>query len=246
MKRVPILIIACLVLFVFAVWQPQQDRDWRVDVSKLPSLAVEGDELVIDDLRTFRYDNQTQIPNWSTKRYNLSQVTNMYFVAQEFGSSDAHVHTMLVWEFNHSRYLWLSVEARKEFDEDYNWKKGLVRGYELMYVFADDADMRTRRTVYDPYPVYMYPLNITSLTARGILVDAAQYAQTLHDTPRWYNTLTSTCTTNLRKHANAVNPGAISWSYKQHIPGKVEGLLYDKGLINTTVERNKLREEFVI
>ena len=57
-------------------------------------------------------------------------------------------------------------------------------------------------------------------------------ANALAERPEFYNTLTSTCTTNIVAHVNAIAPRRVPASYKVLLPAFADELAYDVGLIS--------------
>jgi hypothetical protein len=66
---------------------------------------------------------------------------------------------------------------------------------------------------------------------RKVFVEMLQRANQLAEAPEFYNTFTSTCTTNLVRHVNTIAPGRIPLSYKVVLPAYSDSLAYDLGLI---------------
>ena len=109
--------------------------------------------------------------------------------------------------------------------------EGLLRQYELMYVVADERDLIGLRTNHRRDTVYLYPVRAPVEAMRRAFVEMLQRANQLAEAPEFYNTLTSTCTTNLVRHVNTIAPGRIPLSYKVILPAYSDSLAYDLGLI---------------
>ncbi len=68
----------------------------------------------------------------------------------------------------------------------------------------------------------------------------------LKNNPKFYNTLTSTCTTNIMKHVNAITPNRIPFNYKVLLPGYTDELAFELDLIDTDLSLEEAKEVFLI
>jgi hypothetical protein len=144
------------------------------------------------------------------------------------------------WEFDDSRHLAISIETRKETGESYSALRGFFRQYELAYVVADERDLIGLRTNYRGEQVYLYRLRVPSAQARALLVDYLQEANRLAKHARWYNALTSNCTTMIRYHAqNIAVDRPFDWRIL--VNGRVDELAYERGQIDTSQPFDVLR-----
>ena len=93
---------------------------------------------------------------------------------------------------------------------------GFFRQYELVYVVADERDVIRVRTNYrksPPEEVYLFRMIGPIENGRRIFLDYMRDINELRERPRFYNTLTTNCTTMILGHA-AVNPDPIPYSWK--------------------------------
>ena len=84
--------------------------------------------------------------------------------------------------------------------------EGLLRHFELSYVFGDERDLILRRTLYQETEVYLYPLVTPPHEVRGLLVRMVETANDLRAHARFYNSVTENCTSVLREHAKRGAP----------------------------------------
>lgn len=216
--------------------RPSNERDWSPDQAVLPRAEFAGDTVTVRNLRNFRYRSVSDPePAYETRSYRLSQLDSMWFMVERFGetpeeATPAIAHTLLSFGFG-DEYVAISVEIRKERGEKYSPWKGLLRQYELMYVVADERDVIGLRTNHRRDAVYLYPVKAPREAMRRAFVEMLQRANKLAEEPEFYNTLTSTCTTNIVRHVNTIAPGQIPFSYKVLLPAYSDRLAYDLGLI---------------
>jgi hypothetical protein len=80
-----------------------------------------------------------------------------------------------------------------------------------------------------------------------MLVSMLRRANHLAAEPEFYNTLTSSCTTNIVSHVNELIPGRVPWwSYKILLPSFSDELAYDLGLIDTDLPFEEAQRRFRI
>jgi hypothetical protein len=142
---------------------------------------------------------------------------------------------MLSFGFERKDYVTVSIETRKERGESYSTIAGFFKQYELVYVVADERDViRVRTTFRQPQEnVYIYRLDAPLKNMRRVFLDYVKTINDLHDSPRFYNTLTTNCTTNILFHSR-VNPESPPLSWKILMSGYVPDYLYELGRINTS------------
>lgn len=186
-----------LVLAWWFTLRPEMEADWLPGMAVMPGVNVEGNVITIQDYRNFQYDsNGTPTPRYEVKSFDLSKLQSLdYFLSNISGP--LVVHTMVSFGFEGGEYLMVSVEARRKVGVSYSPLRGLFRQYGLMYVLGDERDLVRLRTNVRRERVNMYRLHLTTDHIRTILLDFLQRAESLRTKPRWYNSLTCNCTTNL-------------------------------------------------
>ncbi|HEV2846845.1 MAG TPA: DUF4105 domain-containing protein, partial [Thermoanaerobaculia bacterium] len=124
--------------------------------------------------------------------------------------------------------------------------KGLARQYELMYVIGDERDLIQLRTNHRRDQVFLYPVRAPRERIEQMFVGMLRRANHLKVKPEFYNTLTSTCTTNIVSHVNELVPGRIPFSFKVLLPGYSDELAYKIGLIDTELPFPEAQRHFRI
>jgi hypothetical protein len=225
----PLLLLAPF-LWVWAVERPSNERDWSRDQRLLPRATFSGSKVTIENVRNFRYGSEHDYaPVHETRTYDLTALDSLWFVVERFDKPGI-AHTLLSYGFG-DEFVSVSVEIRKERGESYSPMKGLFRQYELMYVVGDERDLIGLRTNHRRDVVYMYPVRTTPEKMRAAFVDMLRRANKLAAEPEFYNTLTSTCTTNIVRHVNTISPKRVPLSYKVLLPAYSDHLAYELGMI---------------
>ena len=216
--------------------QPSNARDWSVDSDVIPFAEIDSNLIHIHNVRDFNYRAVDDFDiKYMDKTYDLNNLDSLYFMVEPFGDFQGPAHTLLSFGFG-DEYLAVSVEIRKEKGEKYSAVKGLFRQYELMYVFGTETDLIKLRSNYRKDDVYLYPIKASEERMRNLFLRVVEDANDLYQNPTFYNTITNTCTTNIVKHINSMEPGKIPFSYKILLPGYSDELAYDLGLIDTELD----------
>lgn len=234
---------AALALFI----HPSHERDWSPDQARTPKTVFDGDTVRISNIRNSYYRSTHDYDvRWEERAYDLRRLESVWFVVEPFSDWRGPAHTLLSFGFGNGEFVAISVEIRKEKGESYSPLMGLLRQYELTYVVGDERDLIGLRAIHRHDAVYLYPIRTTPEKIRAMFVSMLERANKLIEQPEFYNTLTSTCTTNIVRHINTIVPNRIPLSYKVLLPAFADELAYDLGLIETELPRDQFRATHLI
>jgi hypothetical protein len=251
-RRVALVGAALLPLsFLGTMWSlrhPSHDRRWSVDQSVMPYAELNGERVTIHGVRNFRWTSATAFtPTWEERAYDMGQLASAWYVLVPFTRRwRGPAHAFVSFGFADGRYLAVSVEARREEGERYGLVRGLLRAFELIYVFGDERDLIGRRAVLDGTDVYLYPIRAEPGKIRAVFRDILSRVNALHATPEFYNTLTNNCTLNLVRHVNQLTPGRIPGSWRIVLPGYSDEVVHRLGLIDSSGSIAEVRARFRI
>jgi len=201
----------------------------------------------MNDVRNFTYTSTTSYTSaYYDQRYDLNNIESVDYVVEPFSEWAGSAHTFLTFGFEDNKFVSISIEIRKEKGENFSAFKGLFKQYELMYVIADEKDVIKLRSNFRKDQVYLYPIKISKEKMQALFLDMVQEANYLNDHPKFYNTLTDTCTTEIAKHVNKISPKKIPFSYKILFPGYSDRFIYDLGLIDTNLPFGQIRSKYNI
>ena len=247
--KTAILAVAALAAAALAVYliatRPRNDRNWNPDQVVLPRAEFHGSRVTVRNVRDIRYRTVDDFDvRHEDRTYDLDSLRTVWFLVEPF-TTPGIAHTLVSFGFAGGEYVAVSVEIRKERGEHFHPLKGMLDRYELMYVVADERDVIALRTNYRKDEVYLYPVRTTPEKMRAMFVGMLRRANALAERPEFYNTLTSTCTTNIVRHVNEVAPRKVSpWSARVLLPAYSDRLAYDLGLLDTTLPFEEARQAF--
>jgi hypothetical protein len=237
-------VVALAPVVVVALWwtaiPASNNRDWTPDVARCARATFNGSRVTIQNVRNFNYRTETDYDQrWETRSFDLNGIRGVDLFLSFWGPTQI-AHTIASWDFDDGQHLAISIETRKEKGESYSALRGFFRQYELYYVVADERDLVGLRTNYRGEQVYLYRIRVPAAEARALLVDYLEEVNSLAEHPQWYNALTENCTTAIRGHAQNIGAGGrLDWRLLAN--GHLDQLLYERGLIDTSIAFNDLR-----
>ena len=240
-------VLAGVPLIWWLLQRPSNDRDWMPNMAVLPYAEFADSMVHVRNVRHTHYISTDEYtPRYEDRTYDLTKLDAVWFVVEPFSSWRGVAHTFVTFGFGGEDFVSISVEARKQRGEDYNFLKGLFRQYELMYVVADERDAIGLRANVRGEDVFLYPIRAPVSRVRELFVTMLARANALRERPRFYNTLVANCTNTIAQHVNSLSPSRIPFSYRLLLPGYADELAYDLGLIDTELSFEAARRHFRI
>jgi hypothetical protein len=230
-----------VIVFWWSTILPSNEGDWQPDVAQLPSAEIQGDTLVVHNVRNAEYRSETDYTvRYEDRTFDLSKLRGLDLFMIYWGSPMI-AHTIMSWQFDGSRPLAISIETRKKVGQEYSAIEGFFKQYEIVYVVADERDVVRLRTNYRGEEVYLYRLKTPIPQVRALLLDYVRSMNELVDHPQFYNALTDNCTTSIRRHVKHINPGAPPFDWRLIANGYGDELLYERGNVDTRMSFLELR-----
>jgi hypothetical protein len=234
--------ILCCLIWHFNQKPPLID-DWPSEYLVTTSSTVDGDLLMVKNVRNFRYDQEGIVTsiNYYDKTYNLSDLVKVWYIYEPFGYA---AHSLLSFEFKNNIFLTISIEAKTNKKQTYNAFAGVFRTYPLMYVVADENDAIILRANVRKNQVILYPTTFSPENTRDLLLEMLGEVNRLNDNPKWYNTITANCTSLIVDHINKVSSSKIPYSWKLVFAGYADEVFYDAGLLDTNLSLEEAKKQY--
>jgi hypothetical protein len=210
---VVLLVALGFVLQVFMA-RPRLDRNWVEHLAVMPAIDVRGDGFALGPATDWTYAPEGPVAK-DTASFDASfaDLRNLWFVVEPQPGGDYAAHTLVLFEFGGDRIIGVTVEARREADEEYDPVQGIFNRFELAYIWSTAKELLTRRAVFLNKDVYVYPLQLTAEQEQAFLRSMLDKTMEVSRHPRFYNTLTSNCTNELAKAAG------LGWHYSWVLTG---------------------------
>jgi hypothetical protein len=202
------------------------DRDWYPYLGRTAHVDVSDARFAVTPVSDWSYAREgPTAETYVDAAYALDELRNVWFVLEPQPGSQLAAHTLLLFEFEGDRLLGLTIEARRERDEDYSALWGAFNAFELAYVWGTARDFLTRRAVMLDHEVFVYPVAVTDAQERALLTRLLERTEALEREPRYYNTLFSNCTNELAKAAG------FHWAPAYILTGRSDEYLFRRGII---------------
>jgi len=225
---------ACMAAIL--VWwfsqNPPLDGEWQPDVAQLATAEVDGDVITFHNVRDCEYRSESDFtPRWITRQVRLSSLTGVD-IAINYWGSPWMAHPIISFTFSDAPPLAFSIETRKRVGQSYSAIGGLYRQFSLIYIVAEERDVLGVRAVHRKgEDVYLYRTTLSPEKARTRLLEYIDSINALAQRPRWYNAITTNCTTAIRSQ----NTGGkrTPWDWRILVNGKADEMMFDLGAFET-------------
>jgi len=216
------------------------DKNWAADVAHGITGTVDGGRLSVRNLRNFNWRMEADYTeHWEERTYDLSRLRSLdLFLVYWMGPSIAH--TIMSFGFEDRRYLDFSIELRRTQNDQYSAIAGFFKTHELVYIGADERDLMTLRKERHEQ-IQLYRLRTPPQRARALLVEYIKQANDLAAHPRFYNTLTTNCTSTIFNMMQAVT-SSIPFDWRIILTGHLPSYLYEHGAVDIRIPLEELRQ----
>jgi hypothetical protein len=232
-----------------AVWwvsiAPSNDRDWAPDVARGVTAEINGDDVIVHNIRNFDWRSDSDYTQrWVTRTYQLSAITTVDLVSSVW-DSPAIAHTMLSFGFADGRHVVFSAEIRKKRNEAFSEIGGFFKQFELVLIAADENDILRVRTNVRGESVSLFPVRLPQEKMRVLFLSYLEKGNDLAREPEFYQTMTANCTTVIFKLARLIEPGMpIDWRIL--VSGYVPDYLYEHGAILSRLPLEEVKQQAAI
>ena len=205
---------------------PSHQRVWADDVAQLLEARIDGNHVHLKNVRNFEWRSETDYtPLWESRTYDLDRLRSADLVLSYW--MGPHIaHTLVSFGFDGGERVVFSLEIRKERHESFSAIGGFFRQFEQVLVAADERDIVRTRSNARGEDVYLYRLQISQASVRALFLEYLKAANELRHTPRFYNTLTSNCTTIVFELARLIAP-TLPIDYRLLLSGHFAEYVYD-------------------
>ena len=234
---------AALFLGMLAWWNtlhPPTTGNWAADVSRQVTGEIEGNTLTLTDVRDFEWRSNTDFTErWTTRTYDLDQLQSVdMFLSYWAGPEMAHF--ILSFGFSDGQYLAWSVEVRREIGGGFSPVADFFKENTLIIVATTEPDVVGVRSNERGEDVQLFRLDVGLDVARALLKEYVQEANMLAQTPQWYNSVTTNCTTVVFQMIKAIGKGR-PFDWRIIANGYLPDYSYDQGALNSDFTLAELR-----
>lgn len=221
-SRLAVLVYPFMIAALLFWWNAipaSNNRDWADEVAHIVEGVVNGPEVTLANVRNFDWRTSTDYTaRWENRTYNLDKLASVDLLLS-YWSSPAIAHTLVSFGFEDGQFVTFSVEIRKERTESFSEIGGFFKQFEMSVIAADERDIVRVRTNVRKEDVYLYRLNIPKPAMRSLFLSYVDTANSLNETPQYYNTITANCTTIVFAMINHIVSGALPLDYRLILSG---------------------------
>jgi hypothetical protein len=219
---------------------PLQDRPWRQEVAVLPRAKIDGDRVLLTGVRDFEYRTRDDF----TVRYLEREVSIAHLQSLDLFVSYWKIgpvaHTFVSFNFDNAPPLCISIETRPEVGEGYAPIASMFKQFELYYAVGEERDLVGVRAAHRGESILMYHVQASPEAVRRLFRVYLDRINELADRPEWYHLLTSSCTINIVRYANAAGRSR-GFHYGHLLNGLVDRYLYSAGIMTSDLPFDELR-----
>jgi hypothetical protein len=188
-------VIAAAMLGWWTSIKPPATANFAPDVARQVSGDISGDRLTLRGVRDFAWRSETDVDaRWEERTYDIGgPMTLDLFLS--FWDDSGIAHMIMSFGFADGRYLAWSMEVKRLSGSIYSPVASAFKENALVLIAADERDVIGVRTNLRGEDVRRYRLNLRQETIRSVLAEYVAQANDLAKHPRFYNSLTTNCTT---------------------------------------------------
>lgn len=236
------LAFAAVFLAVLTWWMlipPSNDREWREEVAVLPRAVIDGDRVIISNVRDFDFRSRDDFtPRYVEREVFLSHLVGVDFFLS-FWMEGPVGHTWVSFIFDNAPPISISIETRPTVGQGFDPLASMFKQFELIYVVGNEDDVVGLRTVRNEEG-FLYHVQSSPEAARRLFLVYLERINELADKPEWYHLLSNNCTLNIVRYMNrAGREGSIRPSH--FLNGLFDSYLFSAGFLDTSLPFDELR-----
>jgi hypothetical protein len=243
--RITLGVIAFAVVLVgLLLWwtrlTPTNDHEWADDVARIATGTVDGSRVTLHNVRNFDWRSQTDyIQRWETRSYGLDRLQTADMI-MSYWTGQAIAHMLISFGFDPGAHVVFSVEVRRQKTQAFSEIGGFFKEFELSIIAADERDVVRLRTNVRGEDVYLYRLQLPQEAMRLLFLGYVGEANSLVDSPRFYNTITVNCTTLVYQMMKRI-VGRLPLDYRLLFSGYLPEYVYRVGGLDRRYSLEELR-----
>lgn len=242
--------VLLIVMFAgMATWwasiKPTLERDWAPELSRTVEAEFDTANPAIVHLKNIRnfdwFEPYQGKENWQDGTYNIDEIVGLdVYLSYWMGPYIAH--TLVGFTFKDGRHLVFSAEIRRTKDQQFSAIGGFFKDFELIMIAAPEEDIIKLRSDIRHEDVYRYPVNVPQEKIKALFLNYLKTANKLAKKARFYNTVTTNCTTVVFDMARVLDPG-IPLDWRILFSGQLPSYLYDLKVVDTRKTLKELVDE---
>lgn len=220
---------------------PPDDGDWSPEVARQVTGVIEGDAMMLTNVREFEWHSETDATeNWTTRSYDLSQLQSTdLFMSYWDGPNIAHF--ILSFGFEDGEFLAWSIQVRRQIGGGFSPLADFFKENTMVIIASEERDVVGVRSNIRGEDVRIFRVATTPEVRRHLIEELVRNSNELSEQPRFFNSLTSNCATTVVKMLRDVGV-EVSFDWRLIVNGYLPDLVYERGALDTHLQMSELRE----
>jgi len=219
---------------------PERTADWAPDVARQVTGRLDGEILTLTNIRDFEWHTNADFSErWSSRSYDLAKLRTLdLFLSYWAGPEMAH--TILSFGFDGGEFLAFSIEVRRRKGGEFSPIADLFKSNPLVIIAADERDVIRVRSNVRHEDVQLYRLRVSPERIRPLLLEYVADSNALADAPRFYNSITTNCTTTIVEMMRVVGD-ALPLDWRLIVNGYLPDYAYARGALDMRLPLSELK-----
>lgn len=231
---IPLILFSLVSAFLYYVTEPKKKRHWAIEHALLPKIIYSSDkenpDLALTNIRDFNWFSENKV-HYTEMKFKLSNIVGLKAVVSHFTPISEIAHVFIIFTLDDGREFGVSIEARREHDEQFSLNGGLLARFEIIYLFASPEDLLGVRKKNNE-TVHIYPIKASKEKTQELFLLLAQETNSLIEHPALYHLFFKNCTNQLVKNVSILTEEKYPWYFQTLAPGKTGEMLYKLDLID--------------
>jgi hypothetical protein len=196
-SRLVVLVYPAMIAALLFWWDgilASNNRDWTDEAGRMTAGVINGPEVTLANVRNFDWRTASDYTaRWENRTYDLDTLASVDLILPN-QAVPGIVSPLISFGFEDGTFVTFSNEIRREKNESASQIGGVFKEFETSIIAADERDSVRLLTNIRRQDVTLYRINMAKPATRALFMAYVDQANSLVETPHFYNTLTTNYT----------------------------------------------------